>query len=297
VRLASSFSLLGALAILCSWFFPETRSPTRRLVIILSIADIISSQTYLWPIESNQILCQVQAVVSSHFTTTSFWLTALIGIHLYLSIKRNLAFAERCTKYLIMFCLAYPTVTSVVLILTHRTGRLDSLPWCFIPKKENDYIWMILRIAVIYGPLWICWILTIVFYILTKREINRTLNRTSIVTRGSLKEFSIQRKLTFIPIVFALIRLPGTIHRVLNMLSSKDYFPLALLQSIGDPLQGFANGIMYVLFTKKVRECYISAFKRIFCCYTARPVNSSCQDDDYSAPIVDANTDRNSHSV
>lgn len=135
---------------------------------------------------------------------------------------------------------------------------------CFIDIAKpygNDLI-----LSSIYIPLWSCWLVTLIFYLLALYSLNVQIQPSANVQVSTSRTIKIQQKLIFIPLVFILLRVFGSVHRVLFMFTGEKVFALAVAQSIGDPGQGFVNGILYVMLTKKVRDNYVLFFRKLLCC-------------------------------
>jgi len=62
-------------------------------------------------------------------------------------------------------------------------------------------------------------------------------------------------------LIFAISKFPGLINRFQNIISDNAIFVLFLLQAIFNPLQGFANSIVYGM-----RKALRNEVKRQFCC-------------------------------
>jgi len=61
---------------------------------------------------------------------------------------------------------------------------------------------------------------------------------------------------------------------------------LAIMAAIGDPSQGAANALVFVIFTKKIRQSYHRLFSAIFCCRkNALNEETLLKDESSSAPI------------
>lgn len=68
-----------------------------------------------------------------------------------------------------------------------------------------------------------------------------------------------------IPIVLVLLRLGGSIDRVLYVIYGESPWILSLVQALTDPAQGFANGLMFGVFNETIRHKMNAKF---FSCFT-----------------------------
>jgi hypothetical protein len=78
----------------------------------------------------------------------------------------------------------------------------------------------------------------------------------------------IDKKLMLVPLVFILVRIWGTTRFLLVSAGviRMDIYWMVVLQGIGDSAQGFANFLLFCVFTKKVRNKYTGLVRRLVCC-------------------------------
>jgi len=86
-------------------------------------------------------------------------------------------------------------------------------------------------------------------------------------------------KLTFVPIVFILLRAPGTLKTLLAMAptgaTNTTFFEiLTVMQSFGDTGQGFTNAIFFGILTEKVRKNW-HRFCQQTCCPCLEAANET----------------------
>jgi hypothetical protein len=63
------------------------------------------------------------------------------------------------------------------------------------------------------------------------------------------------RSVTYIPLILIVIRLPGSLHRALQLAGSNEGGrELTLLQAFGDPSQGFLDAVMFGFLNKPLRQ-------------------------------------------
>jgi len=126
--------------------------------------------------------------------------------------------------------------------------------WCWIDSL-NQYFK--LGIGLDYGCLWLCWITTLIFYLQIVHSLkieSKKLNINEITKIDGIK------KLTFIPLVFIIQRIPGSVNRLLQM-AGYSFVYLNYFQAFCDPLQGFANFVMYTILSPVVLKIW-----RASCC-------------------------------
>jgi len=268
-----------------SWLFASCRSPTRKLVVFLSITDFFSAICYLTAVilikqyqnhaDTIKLVCQVIAPINIFFTCSSFFWTACIAIHLYLSVTMGRNSLEKI-KYYHIISWGYP-LFSMILVFALRAGdRADANSfWCFIKYPENPN-WIPLRCVTIYIPILICWCLAFIFYFMTKSKFMKYFDKQQLIQGRIQSKFALSRKLTFIPLVFILLRMWGMVASIIQWISSgnfayEKFLWLEFLHSLGDPGQGFVNAFFYVIFSKKIRKSYA----RCLYCNTDHEVDKS----------------------
>ncbi|XP_063431189.1 G-protein coupled receptor 157-like [Mytilus trossulus] len=99
------------------------------------------------------------------------------------------------------------------------------------------------------------------YHILQSRT---TLTKAKKTRKAALQEANL--KLTFVPVVFIVFRFWGTLRFLLGFFahdyaSSGDSRWIAILQGIGDSIQGFANFVFYVCLTEQVRKRIFSTIR------------------------------------
>jgi len=314
----SCLSLIGAALIMGSWLFASCRSPTRKLVVFLSITDFFSAICYLTAVilikqyqnhaDTIKLVCQVIAPINIFFTCSSFFWTACIAIHLYLSVTMGRNSLEKI-KYYHIISWGYPLFSMILVfalragdradansfwyefcnlldrvILVHSIRLASSIPLkceilinvrCFIKYPENPN-WIPLRCVTIYIPILICWCLAFIFYFMTKSKFMKYFDKQQLIQGRIQSKFALSRKLTFIPLVFILLRMWGMVASIIQWISSgnfayEKFLWLEFLHSLGDPGQGFVNAFFYVIFSKKIRKSYA----RCLYCNTDHEVDKS----------------------
>jgi len=186
-------------------------------------------------------------------------------------------------------CWGYPFAFLIILGIVEPkiTTRGSDLPWCFIDNQNmKQIIW---GLFAVYIPLYLSWIFTCVFYWLARQRVEQAETRSkNPAAKQELLEVS--RKLRLIPLLFVSLRLWGAVYRMIQY-QEKDTMSgsmrwLAIMAAIGDPSQGAANALVFVIFTKKIRQSYHRLFSAIFCCRkNALNEETLLKDESSSAPI------------
>jgi G protein-coupled receptor 157 len=93
VLLSCVLSALGSgLLVVTHALWPELRSRARRLLLFLSLADLLSAASYFYGVlqdfADTSWDCVLQGALSTFANTSSFFWTVAIALYLYLSIVR-----------------------------------------------------------------------------------------------------------------------------------------------------------------------------------------------------------------
>eukprot|EP00053_Salpingoeca_punica_P011079 m.99207 g.99207 ORF g.99207 m.99207 type:complete len:184 (+) comp15581_c0_seq2:67-618(+) len=104
-----------------------------------------------------------------------------------------------------------------------------------------------------------CYVITPVLYLLIKLHMRQEckLEGSALITASAQNAVrGPDRKLVFVPLVFVLLRMWGTLRFFLRVGQSsyRNSFFITVMQAIGDSSQGFANGVLFCIFTSKVRQ-------------------------------------------
>jgi len=166
--------------------------------------------------------------------------------------------------------------------------------WCWIADK-NEIAWPIFneddkaytlffwKMVAGKGIEIFTYIFTPFVYILSKRELDfenydqRLLLNNSV--RATLQDTD--RKLVLIPIIFVGVRVWGSVRFLIAELLVNNILQvwwLALMQGVGDSAQGWANCILFCIFTRKIREKFVEYLPK--CCWLCgrREDEASCED-------------------
>lgn len=93
VLLSCALSALGSgLLVATHALWPDLRSPARRLLLCLSLADLLSAASYFYgalqDFPGPSWDCVLQGALSTFANTSSFFWTVAVALYLYLSIVR-----------------------------------------------------------------------------------------------------------------------------------------------------------------------------------------------------------------
>ncbi|XP_045849468.1 G-protein coupled receptor 157 isoform X2 [Meles meles] len=279
VLLSCVLSALGSgLLVATHALWPDLRTRARRLLLFLSLADLLSAASYFYGVLQDfagpSWDCVLQGALSTFANTSSFFWTVAIALYLYLSIVRA-AREPRAGRLLWAFHVVswgVPLVITVAAVALKKIGYDASdvsVGWCWVDLEAEDrLLWMLLT-----GKLWetLAYVALPVLYFLTRKHINRAHEALSEYRPILSEAHRLQRrasvadkKLIFIPLIFICLRVWSTVRFVLTLCGSPAVQSpvLVVLHGIGNTFQGGANCIMFVLCTQAVRTRLFS----LCCC-------------------------------
>uniref|UniRef100_A0A8C5ZV26 G protein-coupled receptor 157 n=1 Tax=Marmota marmota marmota TaxID=9994 RepID=A0A8C5ZV26_MARMA len=268
---------------------PGDGTRARRLLLFLSLADLLSAASYFYGVLQDfsgpSWDCVLQGAVSSFANTSSFFWTVAIALYLYLSIV-HAARGPRTDRLLWAFhavSWGVPLTITVAAVSLKKIGYDASdvsVGWCWIDLEAEDrLLWMLLT-----GKLWemLAYILLPLLYLLVRKHINRAREALSEYRPILCDTHQLQRrsssvadkKLVLIPLIFICLRVWSTVRFVLTLCGSPAVrIPvLVVLHGIGNTFQGGANCIMFVLCTRAVRTRLVSL---CCCCCCSQPSTQS----------------------
>nr|XP_058908321.1 uncharacterized protein LOC131750058 isoform X1 [Kogia breviceps] len=181
VLLSCALSALGSgLLVATHALWPDLRSRARRLLLFLSLADLLSAASYFYGVlqdfEGPSWDCVLQGALSTFANTSSFFWTVAIALYLYLSIVRTsrgpgdgrLLWAFHVVSW------GVPLVITVAAVTLKKIGYDASdvsVGWCWIDLEAEDRVlWMLLT-----GKAWemLAYVTLPVLYLLIRKHINR----------------------------------------------------------------------------------------------------------------------------
>jgi len=274
-------SVVGSFIIILSYvLWKDVRSPLRRLLVFLSFSDFLTAAGNLIGLaqdKNNHITCTIQSFITTSSAIASFLWTMSIALYLYLVISKRHTLALKLIPLFHMVSWGVPLVIVCFAMGFGALGRdyySGVVGWCWIsdskiivwpsfPGTESAFFW---KIVAGKGIELFTYIFTPIVYILSKRELDyqyyeqRLLLNTTV--RATLQDTD--RKLVLIPIIFVGVRIWGSVRFVFAP-SLEGLYWLAFIQGVGDSAQGWANCILFCIFTRKIREKFVNSFLALFC--------------------------------
>ena len=298
------FSILGSLFIIVTYLvFKDQRTRARLFLLFIAICDFFTAFGYgialIWSLaDKNFTICHkdkspialwaciLESGIDMYFPLCSFFWTVVLGFHILLLFCGNPVFKNK----VVFVCLlvagwGLPLLNTVVAFMLNILGPgppTSTAGWCFInynvfyddvTNKLNDrYHWVFefgfAKFWDLLAMIVVVILYTIVFIRLCLRKGKRE--------RLSGPDF----KLILIPFVFFILRVWGDMRWLIEVFSglnkrsnnveytntcAEPYeMVLAYFQVVGDPGQGWANAILYILFTKVIRERISESCKQMY---------------------------------
>ncbi|XP_056589959.1 G-protein coupled receptor 157 [Triplophysa dalaica] len=278
ILLSCALSFLGSLLIIWTYaIWLDLRTQPRKLLVYLSVADLLSALSYSYGVwrdfETDSVDCITQGAISTFANTSSFFWTVAIAIYLYIFIVRSSQRqADNLVLYFHLISWGVPFAITVAAISLQKIGydaSEVSVGWCWVNIQAEDHVlWMLLT-----GKIWefIAYVTLPILYILIKMHIRKAhaaLSEYRPILTGSPVSHSLSstadRKLTIIPIIFILLRVWSTVRFLLLLTDSpaRQNPVLVTLHGIGNTFQGAANCIMFVVLTPSIRSRLVA----LLCC-------------------------------
>ena len=285
--ISDTFAIAGAIFIITTYFlFKDLKTRARQFLVLIAVADLfnaifyLTAQTYFL-FTSNYTRCYVnkstaetavcvgQAAATNLFSLLSFSFTIILAFHvLFLFIGNNIL-AKKRNFYISLalgVCVPFVITSLAFWFGWFGPGETVTVGWCFIKDfAHNDTSTNISGSAVyefLAGKLWDLITIVVISFVyflilfrcLWKRQEN-----------ANWRDFNEQNfKIVLIPAIFIFLRIWGEIHLAWTLFVPKGDIPppLLYLQAIFEPSQGWANAIVYILWTKNVRKRILKCVPR-----------------------------------
>jgi len=257
----SLLSLCGAMALVITYFtMREFKTEIRRLIMILSIVDALINLSFLsllWATQENDLACRLFTILATFFPTCSVLWTMNLSYTSYKKLVVNVGetwtVSRPLNRFFHVVAWGYPSFVCLVMISFPNYYNVESVG-CWIPRRP--WTNQALRLVGVYLVVWIAWIFNgIVYYqIITHgREMFKT---SDVLLREKLSTADEQlKRLAWIPIAFVIIRFWGSINAIKDVVAPDvQWFPIDVLQAIGDASQGFIHGVIFVFINRHFRR-------------------------------------------
>ncbi|XP_078375162.1 G-protein coupled receptor 157-like [Oculina patagonica] len=293
MTITSAFSLFGALVIVVTYItWKDIRTTSRKILVYISIADCVVVGSYLFgtflPPNTDSAACIAQSFLSTTANLWSFFWTTFMAIFLYTTVARQKPrTAEKMFWAFHVIGWGVPVVIVGMALKEDVLGNdrnIYSSGWCWIKVQDRgknvqkNIMWMLIT-----GKAWevVVFVLVLIFYGLLKLHIRQEVyrNERQKITSPSLEAAKkADKKLTFVPLVLLFLRFWGMLRFCIYLTSSMDESEstrkaqhiLLYFQGVFESAQGFANFLLFCLFTEKFQENLRRVIHRHFPCVDSR---------------------------
>ena len=154
VTTTSVLSMLGALLIIITFVaFRDVRTPLRKIIVFLSIADFVEAFGNLFGLMMPPVAppdvdwpCRLQSFLTSSSALSSFLWSVIVAYYLYMAlVKGNPEVVERQLLLVHVVCWGFPLTLNGVLLYMKKLGNSrDAMTagWCWIHVKG---MWCLLK--------------------------------------------------------------------------------------------------------------------------------------------------------
>ncbi|XP_041375949.1 G-protein coupled receptor 157-like [Gigantopelta aegis] len=285
--LTAILSMAGSSIIVATYIaYKDCRIFGRQLLAFLSVADFLTALGnllgvvwFVWAdssvIRRSMIYCKFQSALTIFSSIASFLWMVVIAFGLLLSIVLSKARVfESYGKFYHLVCWVLPgliVTVSLSLDVLGYDSDLNQDSWCWVdPRVSHALVWQFVT-----GKGWelASYVITVVIYTVVKIYLFKNSTHTLAVNPHRLRHAGVKeanRKLTFVPLVFILLRVWGTLRFIIGVVDheyakSPQASWIVPLQCVGDSAQGIANCVIYCFFTTAIRRRLVNS-----CCCVKR---------------------------
>lgn len=263
---ASVLSITGSVFIIIFiLYFKKWENFRFKLVMMLSISDVIYSSIGTFYPSEDSLLCIGQSICTQFFSTVSYCWVLAIAITLYQVLVLDETGEDDAEdqkrkerKMFVKYCLyisGFATFTCILPFIGGTYGKAGA--WCWIDDSTLGSVW---RYLVFYVPVWLSMLVLIFMYYRIVKKINADLDGADdIVSRGLT---SVVRRLMAYPLIFFCSYIPATILRIQNSISPDT--PIVWLYAVAVfalNVTGFFNAFAYGLndsLRRDLQKCFSS---------------------------------------
>lgn len=247
---SSVLSALGSLFIISNWaLFPSRRIFFTKLIVYLSVANLISSAAYSLSffsrgsLNASNALCRTQAVLTITFEMASVLWTVAIAWTLYTMVVLKAARVEQQERWFHAGCWGVPAAVAVTLLATDSLGPADDEDeWCWISGvKTPGSRWV--QVGVFYIPLVVAFGVSVLVYLRVGQAFRQLAVAGAV---DAAKEWMVQLRLRLYLLVFVLVWLVPVVDSTVQLCASTSPFWLQLLRAAtGGRIMGLLNSLVY----------------------------------------------------
>ena len=224
-------------------YFRDIRSFAFKLVFYLSLMDLGHAIGFFLP-PGIQVVCQIQAAITSYFSLASVLWTGIIAFSLYLAVLRDKRDLEHFELRFVLFANGIPLLALIPPLAQEKYGEAQG--WCWIQTNGDYYVQgTIWRVVTFYLPLWLVIIFNSFVYYKIIKNVKKDVNLLG--SDSELAQKLIQ-KLRMYPLILIFCYTLATINRIYDFCQPKSInFWLAFLAGVMMCLSGLLNAVVYGL--------------------------------------------------
>lgn len=258
IRIGSLLSILGSLSIILSYsFWPRFRTWQNRIVMIISCCDLVASiatgiGTVGYTAMSmdslhSSVFCVAQAFTLQTFLLASVYWTAVLAVNMLLVMYTKIqiqgnAKLERLQIGIVSVA-AFVPAFALCFITSPSPVYGNATLWCSITNS-----WGGLRLIFFFVPIWLCFVFSLVCYVLVARKLyaHRSERRFNTRKFNSDSEISFLKTSSSYLLAMMLTWIWSTINRMQNFVDPTNPVPLLYkMHGFFTPSLGFINFLVY----------------------------------------------------
>ena len=230
-RTSSFLSIAGTIFVIsCYVWFREYQRFSRKLILLLNVADLFLAITFAISTFRIDTLCQPEALGIQFFYMASCFWTAAIAFHLRRVICQSSYAYDNINHepYFHLVCWGVPAAVGATAYGLNQYNQ-DGAMWCWIRAHDN------LPFYFFYLPVAGILLYNVFMYVFLIRRIQVDFH---------FMADKAQRRLLFYVLVFILCMWAGVAYRICQAMG---YYVrwLQIADSFLSPLQGFCNALVY----------------------------------------------------
>lgn len=256
ICVCAGISLIGSLFIICMYLtFPGLRGYSFRLVLYLSVADLLTSIMFIIPENAFPAWCEMKGGLINFTSLWRIFLTAVIANSIFISYKSEEIDFRKREKIYIFIIAVLSVLLSILPYTTHSYGHAQGICW-IIANGDSIIMGTIWRIFAYYGPLWSVFFYNTVVYTILVRRMRKELDS---VTAEDIYLEEVIKRLRIYPLVLMICMVPTSLNRIYDTFNpDSPSFELTCIAFGILSCMGLFNAIVYGL-TPSVKYSIISA--------------------------------------
>ena len=267
---ANILSALGSSFIISIYLsFESLKKFAFTLIFVLAVLDLFNSIGFIIPAydsQSSSPECQAQAALTNFFTILGVFWAGYIALSLYIILAKNKTYPEKYWKHSLLVLTIISIVFTITPIITNSYGKVAG--WCWIKQTGKIDSGFYERNFLFFIPLWLTIMFIIALYISLLRVLRHNYNDECTIK-------SLNKKLTYYPIILVFSFLPYTVKAVIELsdaglLGEREY-EFTIIAGVFRALNGFLNAIVYG-YTKKVKGLLKDSILGKLCSKETKPI-------------------------